>query len=104
MDHYRYFIIETYENRGEPSSKKVRARPVAGQGISTQLNLECSVAMREAHSPGTLFKVDCKVTDREGTSFLYRHFAWPYEVVTRQQAEEFIRYSFPKQARRGERA
>lgn len=104
MSHYRYFVIETYENRGEPSSKKIRARPLSGQGVSPSLNVECSVAMREAYPPGTLFKVDCKVTDREGTSFLYRHFMWPYEVVTQEQARQFIEGAFAKQPRRSERA
>lgn len=104
MSHYRYFIIETYENRGEPSNKKVRARPVAGQGVSTGLNVECSVAMREAHPPGTLFKVDCKVTDREGTPFLYRHFSWPYEIVSLAEASQFLEHQFKAQARRTDRA
>ena len=103
MSHYRYFIIETYENRGEPSSKKVRARPLPGQGVSSNLNLECSSAMREAHPPGTLFKVDCKVTDRQGTPFLYRHFSWPYEVVTSDQAKHFIEHRFASQPMRAER-
>ena len=97
MSHYRYFIIESYENRGEPSSKKVRARPLPGQGVSPKMNIECSAAMREAHPPGTLFKVDCKVTDREGTPFLYRHFSWPYEVVTADQAKEFLAKQFGSQ-------
>lgn len=104
ISHYRYFIIETYENKGEPSSKKVRARPLPGQGVSPGLNLECSVAMREAYPPCTLFKVDCKVTDREGTSFLYRHFTWPYEVVSQQQAKQFIESVFARQPLRGDRA
>ena len=104
MSHYRYFIIQTYENRGEPSSKKVRARPMLGQGVSSSLNVECSTAMREAHPPRTLFKVDCKVTDREGTEFLYRHFSWPYEIVTPEQAKQFIEHRFATQPRRNERA
>jgi hypothetical protein len=104
MPHYRFFIIETYENRGEPSSKRIRARPLPGQGVSTSLKLECSVPMRERHAVGTLFKVDCKVTDREGTPFLYRHYSWPYEVVTQQVAEEFIANEFRKQRRRATRA
>lgn len=104
MIHYRYFIIETYENRGEPSNKKVRARPLPGQGVSLQLNVECSVAMREAYPVGTLFKVDCKVTDREGTSFLYRHFSWPYEVTTPEQAKQYIEHGFGKQPLRIGRA
>jgi hypothetical protein len=104
MSHYRYFIIETYENKGEASSKKVRARPIAGQGVSTGLNLECSVKMREAYPPGTLFKVDCKVTDREGTPFLYRHFSWPYEIVTPEEAQHFIEHQFTRQEKRVGRA
>jgi hypothetical protein len=60
--------------------------------------------MRERHTVGTLFKVDCKVTDREGTPFLYRHYPWPYEVVTREVAEEFISKEFGKQPRRASRA
>ncbi len=104
MAHYRYFIIKTYENRGEPSNKKIRAHPLPGQGVSTALNVECSASMRKRHSPGTLFKVDCKVTDREGTPFLYRHYSWPYEVVTQQAAEEFIAKQFAKQPQRSERA
>lgn len=104
MSHYRYFIIETYENRGEPSNKKVRARPIAGQGVSTFLNVECSSAMREAHPPGTLFKVDCKVTDRQGTTFLYRHFSWPYQIVTSDQALQFIEHNFVSQPLRSARS
>lgn len=104
MSHYHYFIIQTHENRGEPSNKKVRARPMPGQGVSSSLNVECSSAMREAHPPGTLFKVECKVTDREGTEFLYRHFSWPYEIVTPEQAKEFIENLFATQPCRNERA
>ena len=104
MSHYRYFIIETYENRGEPSSKKIRAHPLPDQGVPTSLNVECSAPMRESHSPGTLFEVDCKVTDREGTPFLYRHYSWPYEVVSRQAAAIFIASQFRKQPRRSIRA
>ena len=104
MSHYRFFIIETYENRGEPSSKKIRARPVRGQGVPVSLNVECSVQMREAYPPATLFKVDCKVTNREGTAFLYRHFTWPFEVVTPDQAKKFIENSFAIQPQRKERS
>jgi len=104
MSHYRYFIIQTYENHGEPSSKKIRAHPLDGQGVSSTLNVECSASMRERHAPGTLFKVDCKVTDRKGTPFLYRHYSWPYEVVTPQVAKQFIAKQFANQPPRAERA
>ena len=96
MAHYRYFIIETYRNVGETSSKKIRAHPLPGQGVSTALNVECSVDMRDKYAPGTLFKVECKVTERQGTEFLYRHYSWPYEVVMRAEAEKLIAREFQK--------
>lgn len=95
MSNYRYFIIQTYENAGEPSKKRVRAKAVPGQGVATERKVECSEDMRLSHPIGTYFKVECKVTDREGgTPFLYRHHSWPYEVVTEKEAKEFIRKNF----------
>ena len=94
MAYLRNFIIVTYENKEEPSNKKVRAHPLPDQGVSTSLNVECSAAMRESHLLGTLFKVECKVINREGTDILYRHYAWPYEVVTLQDATKFIKNEF----------
>ena len=90
MVYYQEFIIYTYENVGEPSNKNVRAHPLPDQGVSTSLNIECSEDMRESHEIGTLFKVRCKVTDRKGTPFLYRHYSWPYEVITKEAAKKFI--------------
>lgn len=95
MSNYRYFIIQTYENPGEPSSKKVRARALPGQGVATERKVECSEGMRLSHPIGSYFKVECKVTDREGgTPFLYRHYSWPYELVSREEAERFIKENF----------
>ena len=91
MSQYRYFIIQTYENYGEPSSKKVRARVLPGQGVATDRKVECSEGMRLSHPVGSYFKVRCKVTNREGgTPFLYRHYNWAYELVSQEQAERFI--------------
>lgn len=92
MSDYRYFIIQTYENLGEPSNKKVRARALPGQGVATDRKVECSEGMRLSNPVGTYFKVECKVTDREGgVPFLYRHYSWPYEVVSEAEAKSFIR-------------
>ena len=96
MSYYRSFIIQTYENRGEPSNKKIRAHPLPEQGVSEALNVECSSGMRESNPAGTLFKVECKVIDRQGVPFLYRHYSWPYEVVTEKEAKAFIRREFSK--------
>ncbi len=95
MSNYRDFIIQTYENHGEPSNKRVRAKAVHGQGVATDRKVACSEGMRLSHPVGTFFKVECKVTDREGgTPFLYRHHSWPYEVVSPTDAKAFIEKNF----------
>lgn len=78
---YITVTIETYENRGEPAAERIRARPVAGQGLPTTMKVECSARMRNAYPVGTGFRIQAKVTDREGgTKFLYTHYSWPYVV------------------------
>lgn len=95
MSNYRYFIIQTYENPGEPSNKKVRARALLGQGVATDRKVECSEDMRLSHPIGSYFKVECKVTNKEGgTPFLYRHYSWSYELVSKDEAEKFIKENF----------
>jgi len=95
MSSYRYFIIQTYENHGESSSKKIRAKALEGQGVATDRKVECSEEMRLSHPVGTLFKVECKVTDREGSMpFLYRHYSWSYEIVNSEEADQFIKENF----------
>lgn len=91
MGHYREIVIQTYRNPGEPSSEPVRARPAAGQGLPTSLNVECSSKMRRNFPPDTLIIIRAKLTDREGAPFVYSHYDWPYRVVTKAQAEQFIR-------------
>lgn len=98
MSYYRDIVIQTYENIGEPSNKRIRAHPVAGQGYSPTLNIECSAGMRESHPVGTFFLVNVKITDRQGTPFLYRHYTWSYKVLPPAQAEQFIKNHDGKRA------
>lgn len=91
MGYYRRVAIETYPNYGEPSPSSIRARPLPGQGFSTEMKVECSKRMRFAHPVGTVFIVQAQVTDREdGTPFLYTSWQWKYEVVDREVAEAMI--------------
>jgi hypothetical protein len=91
MGHYQRVAIETFRNAGESSSKSLRARPLDGQGFSTGMRVECSTKMRDAYPVGTVFLVQAQVTDREGgPSFLYTHFSWPFQVVSRVEAETSI--------------
>lgn len=86
MGHYRRVAIETYRNHGESSSASVRARPLPGQGLSTEMKVECSRKIRETYPVGTVFIVQAKVTGLQGTPFLYSSYKWECDVVTREVA------------------
>ncbi len=89
---YREIVIETYRAVNEPSHHNIRARPVAGQGLDTSMNVECSSEMREGCDPGTKLKVRAKITNREdGTPFLYTHYKWDYQILSNEEAAAFIR-------------
>ena len=92
MSHYRKVAIETFRNPGEPSSASIRARPLAGQGFSTSMRVECSSTMRKNYPLGTVFVVEAQLIDKEGgNQFLYMHYKWPYQVVAKNIVEQKIR-------------
>jgi hypothetical protein len=93
MTAYREVLIQTYVAEGEQSSKKIRARPVPGQGddLTEGMHVECSAAMRKGHPPGSYFLIRAKVTDRDdGARFLYTSFRWPYQLLTPEAARQFL--------------
>jgi hypothetical protein len=49
-------VVETFRNLGEPSSRPIRVRPVAGQ-LPGDFRVWCSVSQREAKPVGALFRV-----------------------------------------------
>lgn len=88
---YKRYLIETFWSVSEQSEKKIRARPVTGQDLPTNMRVECSSSMRRSHPPGTKFIIQAKITNREGGApFLYTSFKWPYKVVTEEEAKQFI--------------
>lgn len=89
--YYKHIIIETYEPQNENSSSKVRAHPVAGQGLDENLNVECSKKMRLSHPVGTRFKIKAKISDREGTPFIYCKPQESFEIVSDKMADIFIK-------------
>lgn len=92
MSHYREVVIETYRGTATHASGGLRARPIAGQGLDTSMNVECSTKMRNGHPIGTKFLVSARLKDKEGgPSFLYVHYNHDYEVISDQAAQEFIR-------------
>lgn len=91
MTHYRQVAIQTYRNSGETSSKAIRARPLAGQGLSASMHVECSSKMRNQYPVGTIFVVRAKITSREGgPDFVYTSWQWPYKVVQLADAMNLI--------------
>jgi hypothetical protein len=87
---YFYAIIETFQPQGEFSHNSIRARPVEGQGLSTNMRVECSTAMRQKYPVGTKIKIRAQLKHTGSGPHLYTYFKWTYEVVTDQQANEFI--------------
>lgn len=90
-DDYQKVLVQTYRAVGEQSSKTMRARPVAGQGLDTGMKVECSGDMRDGHPEGTVFMITAKVTDRKGgPPFIYTHPRWAFKVLTAAQAADFL--------------
>lgn len=88
---YKEYLVETFLASSEQSEKKIRVRPVAGQGLPVSMRVECSSSMRRSHPIGTKFLIMGKVTDKEGGSkFIYSSFKWKYRVVTDAEAASFL--------------
>lgn len=87
---YFYAIIETFQTHGEFSHNSIRARPVEGQGLSTNMRVECSTAMRKKYPVGTKIKIRAQLKHTGSGPHLYTYFKWPYEVVTDQKVKDFL--------------
>lgn len=80
---YRFVEVESYR----PSSTsglhgKVHIRPCPGQGYPENMHVECSKALSRDYPVGTRFRIQAKLTDREGSGdFLYSYYRWRYEVL-----------------------
>ena len=88
---YEEYLVTTRIAVAEKSSQVIRVNPLPGQGLSVETNVECSTKMRREYPLGTIFKLSCRLTDKEGgTKFLFSHFSWPFEVLTKEEADLFI--------------
>lgn len=87
---YRHVLIQTYQAHGEPSKHGIRAKVVPGQGLPSELRVECSSKMRESHPVGTIFKVWAKVKDTDRDPHIYTSWQWNYEVLAPKAAEDFV--------------
>lgn len=84
-------VIETFLNPGEPSSKRIRARPVAGQkGYSTRVRVSCSTAMRNKYPVGSRFLLEVRwIEPKVGSRYLY---AQPYAKYRKLDPGEVARF------------
>jgi hypothetical protein len=80
MSEYKYIYVETYGTR-ESSTGAYPARPLTGQGFSTDLKVECSKIIRAQYPVGTRFKLKVKLCEAYGVPFLYSHYRWTMEAI-----------------------
>lgn len=79
---YEYIVVESFcpestSGRHGP----VHVRPAPGQKYPQTLFVECSRKLVRDYPVGTRFKIKAKLTDMQGTPFLYSYHGWAYEVV-----------------------
>lgn len=80
---YRMVVVESFKpSVSSGLHGEVHIRPVAGQGMSKTLHVECSKKLSKDYPVGTKFRIRAKLTDREGGGeYLYSYFRWPVEVL-----------------------
>lgn len=82
---YETILVESYiPDYTSGKHGKVHVRPVAGGKYPSSLLVECSKRLSRDYPVGTKFRLQVKLTDREGGGeYLYSYHGWPYEVVTK---------------------
>jgi hypothetical protein len=87
-------LVETFYADSEKSSSPIRVRPVAGQGLSPQMRVECSKRMRYSFPVGQKFLLEAKIVRHEsGSSFLYSNYRDKWFPVDEKEAQAFIQPS-----------
>ena len=80
---YYWVIVESFvPNSTSGRHGEVHVRPVAGQPQFPQhLFVECSRRLVRDYPVGTKFRIKAKITDMQGTPFIYSYHGWKYEVL-----------------------
>jgi hypothetical protein len=80
---YRMLVVESFKPSATSGLHgEIHIRPVAGQSIPTALHVECSKKLSMNYPVGTKFRIQAKLTDREGSGeYVYSHPRWPVEVL-----------------------
>lgn len=88
---YRYVVIEVISAPYEASSRKIRARPLSGQGYDENMRMECPTSIRHSENIGTLYKVRAKIKETNQKQQLYTSYHWVPEPISRRAATAFIK-------------
>ena len=79
---YHYVVVESFIGPDSQGRNRPQIRPVNGQVFASSLKVECSMNLITKYPLGTKFRIKAKLTDMQGTPFVYSHFSWPYDVVS----------------------
>ena len=79
-DGYEWIEVESFIP-GKTGAAHIR--PVAGGAYPPHLRVECSKAMSRTYPVGTRFRIRAKLTDMQGTPFLYSSWQWKFAVLWR---------------------
>jgi len=83
ISNYVYVVVESYK----PASTSglhgdVHIRPIKGEQFPQNIKVQCSKDLSKKYPLGTKFKIQVKLTDREGSGeYLYSSYKWPYDVI-----------------------
>jgi hypothetical protein len=80
---YSDVIVESYCPKSTSGLHgSIHIRPTLGEKFPQNLHVECSKRLVKDYPVGTKFKIQAKLTDREGGGkYLYCYYRWPYEVL-----------------------
>jgi hypothetical protein len=82
----KQIIVETFYAVNERSTRKIRVRPLDGQGYSNTWRVSFPEALRFSTAVGTLFKVRVTVCNRGP----HLKASGPYTIVSRNEADAFM--------------
>lgn len=78
---YCHLLVESFIGPDSQGQKRPQIRPLKGQVFDNNLKVECSTDLLNKHPIGTKFRIRAKLTDMQGTPFVYSYYGWPYDVV-----------------------
>lgn len=81
---YQYIIVESYHESGSGLHGDVHVRPIPGQEpYKTFYRVGCSHELFDpkVYPVGTKFRIRAKVTNRQGSPYIYSNPTWHYDVI-----------------------